>query len=124
MNKAWIVALLSFLVFACADSNQENEAWIILEKALIESNKGNFMEYINNVDSNDVNIIGKNNLMDALKQRAVNLHDSVVFICEHINQLDSSTLLIKYKFINNINDTTFCIQKMKKYDNLWKIKII
>jgi len=33
-------------------------------------------------------------------------------------------LLIKYKFINNINDTTFCIQKMKKYDNLWKIKII
>ena len=116
--------LIVFVFGACANSNNDEQAWNTLNEALDELYNNNYKAYVNYVDSLDVEQVGEDNFIEALKQKFNNKNDSVLFELKDISDIDSTQLLVKYQIVNvNSHDTTFCVQKMKKTDGLWKIKI-
>lgn len=123
--KGFYLLFFIIFLFSCNNNDEDDISWNSLETALSDLYDGNIDSYINKVDSLDLLTIGRNTLKNALKQKyeGTSESDSVLFELEDADYLNSDTVVIKFEVVFD-KDTSFCIQKMVKNNNEWKIKLL
>ena len=126
MKKIIIFAFSSIVAIACGNSSDDTHAaWNALNDALDSLYKNNYDAYIECVDSQDIALIGENTIRLLLKQKYDNVKqtETVSFLLDNAIVNDDSTANVGYKIIKEGGDTTFCSQKMKFVNGVWKIKL-